>query len=330
MTNVVINTILAGMKTLSGEDLRRLEAVLHNVLGDYDITAKETALAAQDNAWQETLNIFLARKLTDGKSERTIKLYRLQLTRMLSYFNKPCTEITECDLFEYLAKYKQLRKVSNQYLEDIRHIMTSFFGWLYRKGFIKKDPSVGLDPIKSEQTIKRPFSDEELELLRNHCDTEREIALIDFLYSTGVRVSELVALNIGDVNLDTLDVIVKGKGNKERQVYLTRTARLHLKQYLGKREDNNEALFVSDRSPHNRLTVAGVQNILRGIGLRAGVDNTHPHRFRRTMATNVLKKGMPLEEVGELLGHVKLETTMIYCAVDRENVRHSHAKFMCA
>lgn len=330
MINVAINTILAEMRTLDGKELRHLEAVLRNVLEQYEITAKETALATQDNAWQETLNIFLARKLTDGKSERTIKLYRLQLTRMLSYFNKPCAEITECDLFEYLAKYKQLRKVSNQYLEDIRHIMTSFFGWLYRKGFIEKDSSVGLDPIKSERTIKRPFSDEELELLRNHCDTEREIALIDFLYSTGVRVSELVALNIGDVNLDTLDVIVKGKGNKERQVYLTRTARLHLKQYLDKREDNNEALFVSDRLPHNRLTVAGVQNILHNIGLRAGVGNTHPHRFRRTMATNVLKKGMPLEEVSELLGHVKLETTMIYCAVDQENVRHSHAKFMCA
>lgn len=330
MTNAIINTILAGMRTLGGEDLRRLEAVLRNVLSNYEIAPRETALTTQSNEWQETLNIFLARKLTDGKSERTIKLYNLQLTHMLSYFNKPCSEITESDLFEYLAKYKQLRKVSNRYLEDIRHIMTSFFGWLYRKGFIEKDPSVGLDPIKSEQTIKRPFSDEELELLRNHCDTEREIALIDFLYSTGVRVSELVALNISDVNLDTLDVIVKGKGNKERQVYLTRTARLHLKQYLDKREDNNEALFVSDRLPRNRLTVAGVQNVLRNIGLRAGVGNTHPHRFRRTMATNVLKKGMPLEEVSELLGHVKLETTMIYCAVDQENVRHSHAKFMCA
>lgn len=208
--------------------------------------------------------------------------------------------------------------------------MTSFFGWLYRKGLIGKDPSAGLDPIKSEKVIKRPFTDEELELLRNNCITERETALIDFLYATGIRVSELVALNINDVNFNTLDVIVKGKGSKERQVYLSRTARLHLSQYLNKRTDDNGALFVSDRSPHNRLTVAAVQRILRHIGERAGVKNVHPHRFRRTMATNVLKKGMPLEEVSTLLGHTKLETTMIYCTVDQENVRHSHARYMCA
>lgn len=326
----IINVVLAQMAELTNEQLQKLDAVLHHVLSEYDFKPRETGVVVQSTEWMEMLNIFLARKTTDGKSVRTIALYKDQLTHLLSYLNKPVKDITENDLFSYLAMYKQVRKVSNRYLDDIRRIMTSFFGWLHRKDFIAKDPSAGLDPIKCEQVIKKPFSDEELELLRTNCDNEREIALVDFLYSTGVRVSELVALNKDDVNLDTLEVIVKGKGNKERQTYLTRTARLHLKKYLETRDDDCEALFVSKRAPHQRMTVTGIQNTLRAIGEKSGVKNTHPHRFRRTMATNVLKKGMPLEEVRTLLGHVKLETTMIYCTVSQENVRRSHAKCMCA
>lgn len=330
MTEKIINVIVAQMVDLNNEQRNKLEAVLHHVLGEYNIVQKDTSVVIQEDEWMNVLNIFLARKLTDGKSERTVKLYKTQLSHLLSYLNKRCEDITEDDLFSYLTMYRQVRHVSNQYLDDLRRIMTSFFGWLYRKGFVSKNPAIGLDPIKVEKTIKRPFSDEELESLRNNCNTEREIALIDFLYSTGIRVSELVNLNINDINMDTLDVVVNGKGNKERRTYLTRTARLHLKKYLEKRDDENEALFVSERAPHNRLSVAGVQKILREIGVRAGVDKTHPHRFRRTMATNILKKGMPLEEVSSLLGHVKLETTMIYCTLNQENVRFSHAKYMCA
>ena len=326
----IINVILAQMVNLGSEDVRKLECVLRNVLADYDFTLRETALATQNDVWMESLNIFIARKTTDGKSERTMKLYQLQLSRLLSYLNKPVSEITENDLYQYLAMYKQVRHVSNRYLDDLRRIMTSFFGWQYRKGFITQNPAIGLDPIKCANVIKKPFSEEELELLRRNCETKREIALVEFLYSTGIRVSELIALNVSDVNLDTLTVIVKGKGNKERQTYLTRTARLHIKEYLQTRDDKCEALFVSERSDHGRLTVTAVQSILRRIGKRSGVENTHPHRFRRTMATNVLKKGMPLEEVRTLLGHVKVETTLIYCTVNQESVRHSHAKFMCA
>lgn len=326
----VINIVLAQMVGIGTEQLQKLNIVLHHVLSEYDFKPRETGIAVQSTEWMKLLDIFLARKTTDGKSTRTIALYKDQLSHLLSYLNKSCEEITENDLFAYLAMYKQIRKVSNRYLDDIRRIMTSFFGWCHRKGFLQKNPAAGLDPIKCEQVIKKPFTDEELELLRTNCDTEREIALVDFLYSTGVRVSELVSLNKSDVNLDTLEVIVKGKGNKERRTYLTRTARFHLKKYLETRDDDYEALFVSCRAPHRRMTVTGVQNMLRRIGTKSGVQNTHPHRFRRTMATNVLKKGMPLEEVRTLLGHVKLETTMIYCTVSQENVQHSHAKYMCA
>lgn len=172
--------------------------------------------------------------------------------------------------------------------------------------------------------------DEELEKLRRSCTQERDIALVEFLYSTGVRASELITLNRNDVDFVGKTVVVFGKGGKEREVYLTATAALHLKQYLNTRIDENESLFVSTRKPYNRLTVAGLERIIKNLGKLAGVDNCHPHRFRRTMATNVLKKGAQLEEVKELLGHTKLDTTMIYCTVDRENVKHTHQRLMSA
>lgn len=326
----IIDAVLSQMVELDQEELKKLDAVLHHVLGEYSITPLSTEVATVDEQWREMLDVFIARKITDGKSKNTITLYRGQLTRLLSCLNKPCSEITENDLFKYLAMYKQTRNVSNRYLDDLRRIMSSFFGWLVRKGFIDKNPAQGLDTIKCDSKIQKPFTDEELELIKRNCRTERETALIEMMYSTGIRVSELVALDKSDVNLDTLEVIVKGKGNKERITYLSKTARLHLKDYLAQRTDDNEALFVSDTSASERLKVPSVQRILKKIGKRSGVADIHPHRFRRTMATNVLKKGMPLEEVSKLLGHTKLETTMIYCTVNQENVRHSHSKFMCA
>lgn len=189
---------------------------------------------------------------------------------------------------------------------------------------------MGLEPIKSEKKIKKPFSDEELERLRRACTQDRDIALIEFLYSTGVRASELVSLNRSDIDFCEKNAIVYGKGNKEREVYLTATASLYLKEYLENRTDNDDALFVSIRKPYKRLTIAGLERIVKNLGKSAGVENCHPHRFRRTMATNVLRKGAPLEEVKELLGHSKLDTTMIYCTVSRENVKHTHRKLMSA
>ena len=326
----VINAVLGQMVELDSNERMKLEAVLRNVLSDYTLTQNCTALATESNEWLEMLDLFIARKITDGKSKRTTELYHNQLIRVLSYLNKPCNEITENDLFKYLAAYKQTRGVSNRYLDDQRRIMSSFFGWLSRKGFIDSNPAQGLDTIKFDSKIQKPFTDEELELLKQHCKSTRELALIEVLYSTGVRVSELVSLNRSDINLDTLEVVVVGKGNKERITYLSKTARLHLKEYLAQRTDNNAALFVTEYEPHERLGVASIQRLLKKIGKKAGVADTHPHRFRRTMATNILKKGMPLEEVSKLLGHSKLETTMIYCTVNQENVRHSHSKYMCA
>lgn len=321
-------TIMMGVLTqeLCGE----LKTALYMALQEYELEKRSTELLDLDTSYIHYMQLFLARKKTEGKSERTINLYKLHLTRMLQTLNMAVDKITENDLFVYLAKYKKDNDVSNAYLDNIRLVFSSFFGWLNAKGYIPKNPTAGLEPIKIEKKIKQPFSDEELEKLRRICNQERDLALIEFLYSTGVRVSELVALNRNDIDFYGKNVVVYGKGSKERETYLNAASCLHLKAYLDSRDDDNEALFVSERAPHMRITVAGVEKILRRIGKDAGVEKVHPHRFRRTMATNVLKKGMPLEEVKELLGHTKLDTTMIYCTISKDNVKHSHQRLMSA
>lgn len=327
MVEKIVSKVLQWMQ---GKELRDLKEALYSVLSGYDISEKSTELQRIERSWEEELGIFLVRKKVEGRSERTIEQYNLHLRRMLQYLNKPVDEITESDLFLYISMYREKRQVSGAYLDNIRLVFSSFFGWLNAKGYINKNPAAGLDPIKTEKRIKKPLSDTELEKLRRKCRLERDLALIECLYSTGVRVSELVALNRQDINFDSMDVIVYGKGAKERETYLTAASCMHLREYLESRTDDNEALFVSLKSPHKRLTVSGVEEILRRLGRQTDIDKVHPHRFRRTMATNILNKGMPIEEVKEILGHVKLDTTMIYCQISRENVRHSHRKYMSA
>lgn len=331
MKDEFITQVLAIMMgIISQEQCGELKTVLYMALQEYELEKRCTELMDLDQSYVHYLQLFLARKKTEGKSARTINLYKLHLTRLLQTLNMAVDKITENDLFVYLAKYKKDNNVSNAYLDNIRLVFSSFFGWLNAKGYIPKNPTAGLEPIKVEKKIKQPFSDEELEKLRRICDQERDLALIEFLYSTGVRVSELVALNRKDIDFYGKNVVVYGKGSKERETYLNAASCLHLKAYLDSRTDDNEALFVSERVPHARITVAGVEKILRRIGKDAGVAKVHPHRFRRTMATNVLKKGMPLEEVRELLGHTKLDTTMIYCTISKDNVKHSHQRLMSA
>lgn len=327
MVEQVVEKILRGMV---GMELKDLKGILYGVLSGYEISAKSTELQRMDESWEKELCIFLARKRVEGRSESTIRQYSLHLRRMLQYINKPVKDITGAELFAYIAMYKKNRCVSSVYLDNIRLVCSSFFGWLNNKGYIGKNPAAGLDPIKTEKRIKKPLSDIELETLRRKCVLERDIALVEFLYSTGVRVSELAALNRQDIDFENMRAIVYGKGAKERETYLTAAACMHLKEYLDSRTDGNEALFVGMKAPHERLTVSGVEEILRKLGKRTGISKVHPHRFRRTMATNILNKGMPIEEVKEILGHVKLDTTMIYCQVNKENVRHNHKKYMSA
>lgn len=331
MKEEIITKVLSFMLDKIGtEQCKQLKTALYMALQDYEITEKTTEVSCIDRSYEHYLNLFLARKKTEGKSPRTIRQYHLHLERALHTLNKSIEKITENDLFCYLARYKQERAVSNAYLDNIRLVFSTFFSWLNAKGYIVKNPAAGLEPIKVEKRIKKALSDEELEILRRNCEKKRDLALLEFLYSTGVRVSELVGLNRQDIDFYGKNVIVYGKGSKERETYLNATSCMHLKEYLRSRKDDNKALFVSVKAPHERLTVSGVEEVLRKLGRQTGIAKVHPHRFRRTMATNMLRKGMPVEEVKELLGHTKLDTTMIYCNVSRDNVKHSHLKYMSA
>lgn len=327
----ITEVIQRAMEYLNQEQCKRLNTDLHISLQKYeDLKERCTDIMDIEKSYLQYLQLFIIRKKTEGKSNRTLEQYQLHLKKLLQDLNKPLGKITEDDLFIYLARYQKTRNVSNTYLDNMRLVFSSFFTWCNNKGYISKNPTIGLEPIKSEKKIKKPFSDEELEKLRRACTQERDIALIEFLYSTGVRASELIALNRNDVDFNGKTAIVIGKGNKEREVYLTATASLHLKKYLNGRTDDNESLFVGIRKPNKKLTVAGLEHIIKDLGKLASVENCHPHRFRRTMATNVLRKGAPLEEVKELLGHTKLDTTMIYCTISKENVKYTHQRLMSA
>ncbi len=331
MKEQIVMDILREMTAiLTQEQLMRLKEVVRVQLCGYDIRKKETALMRTDQNWLNYLKMYLDGFRQNGKSTGTIEQYNLHLSRMLSYVAKNVQDIEDDDLIAYMYKYRALRKVSNRYLNNMRLVFNCFFRWLQRRKVILRNPVDGLEPIKYRQVVKKPLSPEELEKVRCACERERDLAIVEFLYSSAVRVSELCQLNREDVSWQADDVLVLGKGNKEREVYLNARAHLHLRQYLESRNDNDPALFVSAKAPHQRLTRAGIRNILSRIGAIAGVENVHPHRFRRTSATDLLRMGMPIEQVQELLGHVKIETTRLYCTVTKEQVRASHRRYMSA
>lgn len=331
MKDEIVTAILREMTALLNQDqLAALKETARAVLCSYDIQRRETAVRCVDQNGPDYLRTYLETIRQNGKSEGTIDQYQLHISRMLAYIGKDVQQIEDDDLIDYLHRYKQIRQVSGRYLNNMRLVFNSFFRWLQRRKVILRNPVDGLEPIKYRQTVKKPLSPEELEKVRCACEQERDLAIVEFLYSSAVRVSELTRLNREDIRWESDDVMVLGKGNKEREVYLNARAHLHLRQYLDSREDDNSALFVTARAPHERLTRAGVEYIIAGLGRVAGVENVHPHRFRRTAATDLLRMGMPIEQVQELLGHVKIETTRIYCTVTREQVRASHRRYMSA
>ena len=316
MKDEIVMAILREMAPLLSQgQLDALKETVRAVLSGYEVQQRETSLMRTDQNGMNYLQVFLENFRQNGKSEGTIEQYRFHLSRMLSYIGRNVQEIEDDDLIDYMHKYKQLRKVSGRYLNSMRLVFNSFFRWLQRRKIIMRNPVDGLEPIKYRQVVKKPLSPEELERVRCACEREREL---------------LTQLNREDIRWESDDVMVLGKGNKEREVYLNARAHYHLKLYLDSRTDDNPALFVSARAPHDRLTKAGVEHIVGELGRIAGVDNVHPHRFRRTAATDLLRMGMPIEQVQELLGHVKIETTRIYCTVTREQVRASHRRYMAA
>ena len=250
------------------------------------------------------------------------------IENMFTSLNLTVRDITTSDLRTYLAHYQRERKSSKVTIDNMRRIFSSFFSWLEDEDFILKSPVRGIRKIKTDKTIKETFSDEGLELLRDACDEIRDLAMIDLLASTGMRVGELVRLNREDINFYERECLVFGKGNSERIVYFDARTKIHLINYLDSRQDDNPALFVSLSSPHDRLLIGGVETRLRQLGEKADLNKVHPHKFRRTLATRAIDKGMPIEQVQHLLGHVKIDTTMHYAMVNQANVKNSHRQYI--
>ena len=276
---------------------------------------------------QNYLQEFLDVKALESCSKATIENYKFNLNKFLLGVGKDPTEIVTQDIRKYLADYKRERSVSNTTLDNMRRVFQSFFTWMHREGYVLKDPCAAVNKIRADKIIKNPYSDEEMELMREAAKNLREKAIIEVLYSTGMRIGELEKLNKDDIDFVNGKAIVFGKGAKEREVYFNVKAQLALKKYLENRNDTNEALFVGLQSPYNRLKVSTYEKILRELGGRCGV-HCHPHRFRRTCATILLNKGMPIQEVSKVLGHAKLETTLIYCEINQQSVAANHKKYM--
>lgn len=330
MKERVINQVLYCMQDIIDEDqLSELKSVLQNVLCTYHIKPEKQELMSVDDSWQDDLEEYLMSKALEGKSPSTVKRYRYELSRLLSYVNKAVMNITDSDISGYLRAYKKLCNICNQTLKNVRAVYSSFFVWLRDRDKIRKNPVALVERIKVEKTIKKPYTDAEREMMLRQCKTIRDKAIMEFLYSTAVRVSELAALNREDIHFSSKDLTVFGKGAKERVTYLNERSHMYLKEYLESRTDNNPALFVAEKAPHKRLGKTGIENIIRRTGQRAGV-HAYPHRFRRTAATNALNRGMPVQEVAQLLGHAKLETTMVYCTVELDSVQYHHRKYLSA
>ena len=277
---------------------------------------------------EEYLKMFLAAKKIEGCSKRTLQYYRVTVERLIAHISTPIRRITTDEIREYLVKYQQVNDCSKVTVDNVRRNISSFFSWLVEEDYILNSPMRRIHKIKTKQAVKENISDEEIEKLRDKCSCIRDQAIIDLLYSTGIRVGELVNLNISDIDFEARECIVYGKGDKERKVYFDAKAKLHLKEYLRGRKDKNPALFVTLNSPYERLKISGVELRLRRLGRSINLDKIHPHKFRRTMATRAIDKGMPIEQVQKILGHSQIDTTMQYAIVNQNNVKISHQKFI--
>lgn len=274
------------------------------------------------------INSFISSKQVEGCSERTIKYYKEIIEKFVNDFDKSIKQISTNEIRNYLSDYKDSSSCGSTTIDNIRRVLSSFFSWLEDEDYIMKSPVRRIHKIKTAVVVKEVLTDENLERLRDECENIRDLSLVELLISTGMRVGELVNLNINSINFEDRSCIVLGKGNKEREVYFDAKTKLHLKEYISKRNDSNDALFVSMRKPHQRLSISGIELIIRTLGINSNINKVHPHKFRRTLATMAIDKGMPVEQVQKLLGHVKIETTMHYALVNQSNVKISHRRYI--
>lgn len=324
--NDVLRDMLAYLDNGQAEHLRR---VLRHNLSGYEIqrrTDSTTEDAGAENA--RMTGAFLSAKRIEGCSEKSLSYYRKTIETMSETIGKGITHITTNDLRSYLTDYQTERKSSKVTIDNIRRILSSFFSWLEDEDYILKSPVRRIHKVKTAVTIKETYTDEALETMRDHCGSLRDLALIDMLASTGMRVGELVLLNRDDINFEERECVVFGKGSKERMVYFDARTKIHLQNYLAQRTDSNNALFVSLKAPHERLQIGGVESRLRELGKRLSLPRVHPHKFRRTLATMAIDKGMPVEQLQRLLGHQRIDTTLQYAMVKQSNVKIAHRKYI--
>jgi len=314
------------LKRLDNSQLIELRAVLEQVLDSFEIT--EAAQNKNNDDYKSLLDDFLAAKRIEGCSEKSLNYYNKTITTTLDSINKDVKHITTDDLRSYLTDYQAEKHSSKVTMDNIRRILSSFFSWLEDEDYIIKSPVRRIHKVKSSKTIKETYTDENLELMRDNCVELRDLAMIDMLASTGMRVGEMVLLNRSDIDFNERECIVVGKGDKERMVYFDARTKLHLQSYLASRTDSDPALFVSLRSPHKRLTIGAIELRLREMGRKLGISKVHPHKFRRTLATMAIDKGMPIEQLQRLLGHQRIDTTLQYAMVKQSNVKLAHRKYI--
>lgn len=326
MKQNLINDVVRDMLPyLNNAQIERLQAVMQHALFSYEVIENENKDSSVE---QDFVELFLSAKRIEGCSEKSLKYYKATIEAMLNELHKDVKHIVTDDIRVYLTEYQEKKKSSKVTIDNIRRILSSFFSWLEDEDYILKSPVRRIHKVKTGTNIKETYSDEALELMRDNCTELRDLAIIDLLASTGMRVGEMVLLNQNDIDFNERECIVFGKGSKERVVYFDARTKIHLQNYLESRTDDNPALFVSLKSPHERLKIGGVEVRLREFGKQLGLQKVHPHKFRRTLATMAIDKGMPIEQLQQLLGHRKIDTTLQYAMVKQSNVKIAHRKYI--
>ena len=325
----ILNDIVSEIKdALSDEQIKLVSGSIKDALSKYEINKKASTEERREKENTELLETFLSAKKIEGCSDKTIHYYQSSIVKLLKGLSKCIKEICTNDIRRYLAEIQEKNNLSKVTIDNLRRIFSSFFSWLEDEDYIAKSPVRRIHKVRTDTLVKEVLSDENIETLRDSCDEPRDLAMIDLLLSTGVRVGELVKMNRDDIDFQERQCKVFGKGNKEREVYFNARTKIHLQRYLESRTDDNPALFVSLAKPHTRLTISGVEMRLRKLGKEAHLYKVHPHKFRRTLATMAIDRGMPIEQVQKLLGHVRIDTTLHYAMVNQQNVKIAHRKFI--
>lgn len=326
MKQDLIKDIMQGMLPfLNNAQNEKLQEVLTYSLAKYEVVSANNMT---DDTEQDYVELFLAAKRIEGCSEKSLKYYKATIQAMLVELDKGVKYIVTEDIRSYLTDYQEKRKSSKVTIDNIRRILSSFFSWLEDEDYILKSPVRRIHKVKTGTTVKETYSDEALELMRDNCTELRDLAIIDMLASTGMRVGEMVLLNKADINFAERECVVFGKGNKERVVYFDARTKIHLQNYIDSRKDDNPALFVTLKAPYTRIKIGGIEARLREIGKALNIEKVHPHKFRRTLATMAIDKGMPIEQLQQLLGHKRIDTTLQYAMVKQSNVKQAHRKYI--